>query len=60
MGKRKWESRIDDAMLYYNRERNHREKYRQKLLDLGESPNEYETFPEFLRRLADDYERRGK
>lgn len=51
-----WKYRIREAQRYYDTERDHRAQYAVKLKDLGVEPVPYETFSQFLRRMADEIE----
>jgi hypothetical protein len=52
----KWANRIYDAREYYRRELYARQKYLPKLRDLGVEPEPYESFSDYLRRMADKFE----
>lgn len=54
-----WLSRIRDAACYYKTERDAREVHAEKLRTLGHEPEPYETFSDFLRRVADEYDQHG-
>jgi hypothetical protein len=56
----KWEWRISSAQEYYERELEARTKYIKQIEKLGGAVKLYETFPEYLRRLADEMEARGR
>ncbi len=53
----KWEYRIEAAQEYYERELAARTKYIARIKSLGGSVEPYETFPQYLRRLADEMDR---
>jgi hypothetical protein len=52
----KWERRIWDAKAYFERERKARNKYVTQIEALGGTAVPYETFPEYLRRMANELE----
>jgi hypothetical protein len=52
----KWAYRIEAAQEYYERELAARNKYVKQIKELGGVPKPYETFPVYLRRLADEME----
>jgi len=54
----KWQYRIEGAQEYYERELAARTKYIARIKSLGGSVEPYETFPQYLRRLADEMEAR--
>lgn len=52
----KWEYRITAAQEYYERELAARNKYIRQIEDLGGEVVPYETFAQYLRRMADEME----
>ena len=56
----KWRNRISQAYYYYERELKARELHMQKLIDIAETPTRYESFAEYLRRMADEIEHTGR
>lgn len=52
-----WHGRVEDARAYYENERDARMEYGAKLKKLGVEVEPYETFPEYLRRMADLFEK---
>jgi hypothetical protein len=52
----KWAYRIEAAQEYYERELAARNKYVKQIKELGGVPKPYETFPEYLHRLANAME----
>lgn len=52
----RWKWRLEQCQEFYDRELTHRLGYAQKIRDLGGEPTPYETFPQFLRRMADEME----
>lgn len=56
-----WKARLAKAEVYYVREWGRLDKYRVKLQALGEEVEQsHETWADYLRRLANDWERRQK
>lgn len=56
---RKWTSRIHEAMQYYEREKNARERHAEALRALGVEPKPYQSFSDFLRDYAAELDNRG-
>lgn len=52
--------RINGSAHYYEREKAYRDKYAEKAAALGATVVPYETWPEYLRRMADEYEAKEK
>lgn len=52
----RWAWKLDDCQRYYERELSHRLGHAEKVRELGGEPTPYETFPQYLRRMADSLE----